>query len=81
MSWSTIGSACPVAKNKRAISLDFGGQELDAAYSVVDTKTFLVDLVLSMGDNPRLVSSRLASAILAQACAGGEFSCYSFALW
>ena len=40
---------------RRAVLLDFVCKELDAAFSAVDTKTFLVELVLPTGEDPRLV--------------------------
>ena len=45
---------------RRAALLDVGGQELDAAYSAVDPKAFLVELVLHMDEDSRLVSGGVA---------------------
>ena len=47
---------------RRAVLLDVGREELDAAYSAVDTKAFLVEVVLPMGEDPPLVSSGVAVA-------------------
>ena len=46
---------------RRAALLDVGGEKLDAAYSAVDTKAFLVELLLPMDEDPRLVRSGVAA--------------------
>merc|ERR1719383_315096 len=46
---------------RRAALLDVGGEKLDAACSAVDTKAFLVELLLPMDEDPRLVRSGVAA--------------------
>merc|ERR1719284_2146713 len=46
---------------RRAALLDVGGEKLDAAYSAVDTKVFLVELLLPLDEDPRLVRDGVAA--------------------